>query len=199
MTSEIVYRGSQWERAMDESGVAFEAFTCYLGMGGARSLLKVSQELSKSLALMKRWSAVWHWGERSAAYDDHLARAAFDAEEAQAEEVIRRHGKAAKTLTNITFNAIRHKFREVKDDEDDPNSEVHWETDLSDRELVRVLELAFAYERKSAGIPDKVEGAITHGGAIGIGLPFDPEAFLEDDEAIQLYRAFLQRIAQPRR
>ena len=194
MTQELVYNGLRWERVKDESGVAFEAFTVYVGMGASRSLLRVAQELSKSLALMKRWSGNWAWGERTAAYDDHLARQAFDAEEAAASEVVRRHGQAARTLTNISFNAIRHMFREITPEDGDP----YWETDLSDRELVRVMELALLYERKSAGIPDKVEGTMQHGGAIGIGIPFDPESFLEDPEAISLYRAFLQRVAQPR-
>ena len=51
-----------WERQDGESAQAFQAFAAYRDMGAERSLHKVAEKLSKSDALMKRWSSQWHWG-----------------------------------------------------------------------------------------------------------------------------------------
>lgn len=64
-----------WERQEGESREAYEAFSLYRDMGadgGKRSLQAVSNELSKSLTLMKRWSASYNWIERARAYDFHV-------------------------------------------------------------------------------------------------------------------------------
>ena len=58
-----------WERQLNESPQAFEAFACYRDMGAARSLAKVSRELCKCKALMERWSKENDWVKRVAAWD----------------------------------------------------------------------------------------------------------------------------------
>lgn len=45
-----------WERQKGESAQAYEAFVTYRDMGSERSLQAVSQRLSKSIPLIKRWS-----------------------------------------------------------------------------------------------------------------------------------------------
>lgn len=58
-----------WDRLDGETPPAWQAFTTYRDMGPARSLHKVAQELSKSDALMKRWSAEHAWVLRASAWD----------------------------------------------------------------------------------------------------------------------------------
>lgn len=61
-----------WERLEKESYEAWEAFVCYRDMGASRSTAKVGRQLSKSKALMDRWSGQYLWVERSNAWDAFL-------------------------------------------------------------------------------------------------------------------------------
>lgn len=61
-----------WERREDEGDKAYEAFLTYMNMGSERSLDRVSQELSKSVPLLKRWSAKYEWRDRVAAFDTNI-------------------------------------------------------------------------------------------------------------------------------
>jgi hypothetical protein len=67
-----------------ESAKAFAAFSIYLGLGPERSLAAVGQTLGKSMALLERWSARWHWLERAQAHATHLAAVEREAAEALA-------------------------------------------------------------------------------------------------------------------
>jgi hypothetical protein len=62
-----------WERQPQEGTKAFDAFRCYLEMGSYRTLEAVSQQLSRSVPFIKRWSARWDWVGRTTAYADHIA------------------------------------------------------------------------------------------------------------------------------
>lgn len=63
-----------WERQDEETVKQFEAFCIYRDLGKGRSLQKVSTQLSKSMTLMKRWSAKNDWIERVAAWEDEQDR-----------------------------------------------------------------------------------------------------------------------------
>ena len=63
-----------WERQRGESEKTFQAFRHYLELGPERSLKAVAQECTKSIPLIKRWSAQWEWSNRVSQYTNHLAR-----------------------------------------------------------------------------------------------------------------------------
>jgi len=63
-----------WYRLDRESGVAYEAFRMYRDMGQNRGLTQVAQALTKSRALMARWSKRYGWVARAKAYDAHIDR-----------------------------------------------------------------------------------------------------------------------------
>ena len=60
-----------WERLSNESDAAFSAFKIYIELD-ERSYPKVSEKLSKSLTLIKRWAKKYYWKDRAAAYDNSL-------------------------------------------------------------------------------------------------------------------------------
>lgn len=62
-----------WERQAGETVKAYQAFDVYLRMEN-RSLEAVSRQLSKSVPLIKRWSAKYNWVDRVSAYEDYLAK-----------------------------------------------------------------------------------------------------------------------------
>ena len=57
----------------NESTKAYEAFRCYLDMGGKRSQLAVGRELRKSRQLITRWASKFQWAKRvvTAGLRDH--------------------------------------------------------------------------------------------------------------------------------
>lgn len=64
-----------WARRSTETHQAYGAFRVYLDV---RSTRIVAEQLTKSEALMRRWSAEHDWVERVSAYDTYLAEAATD-------------------------------------------------------------------------------------------------------------------------
>jgi hypothetical protein len=60
-----------WERQPKETDPAFKAFCAYRDMP-KRSLDTLSQNLSKSLPLLKGWSSKWKWQERCREYDNFI-------------------------------------------------------------------------------------------------------------------------------
>lgn len=72
-----------WHRLENETDAAFSAFKIYLALE-PRSISKVAKKLSKSLSLIKRWSAKYDWRNRAIAYDNSIL------EETHAQEINRR-------------------------------------------------------------------------------------------------------------
>lgn len=88
-----------WDRVSGETHKAHHAFTIYRDGGAAsRSLLKVSQECSKHITLIKRWSVRWNWVSRATAYDVHLDRQYREHREKQLLEARDRHARLAQHM-----------------------------------------------------------------------------------------------------
>lgn len=62
-----------WDRRPGEGPEAFAAASAYFALGSGRTIEAVARECTKSVSLLRRWSARFGWVERAAAYDDHLA------------------------------------------------------------------------------------------------------------------------------
>src|SRR5688500_7781565 len=86
-------RQPPWARTSGESPQAFTAFAAYRDLGPSRSTRKVAQELSKSGALIARWSAAHDWVRRAAAWDADQDRRMREAQQAEAAEIGRRHAR----------------------------------------------------------------------------------------------------------
>jgi hypothetical protein len=62
-----------WDQQPRESAKAYAAFSAYLRMDpGDRSTAAVGQELGKSKGLIDRWSSLWNWLDRCAAFDSSV-------------------------------------------------------------------------------------------------------------------------------
>ena len=124
-----------WERQLNESTQAFEAFACYRDMGAARSTAKVSRQLCKSVSLMNRWSSEHDWVKRVAAWDAEKDRAAREAQIKDIVEMRQRHAATAKKMMDLADNALNNI---------NP-------TDVSVNEVSRLVESASKLERISRG------------------------------------------------
>lgn len=131
-----------WERQLNESPQAFEAFATYRDMGAARSLAKVSRALCKSKALMERWSTDHDWVKRVAAWDAEKDRVA---REKQLKDIVAmrdRHAAIAKKMLDTADAALNN-----------VNT-----NDVSTNEIARLVEIASKLERISRGdVGDVIE------------------------------------------
>jgi hypothetical protein len=135
-----------WERQPTDTDKSFEAFSIYRDMGANRSLDIVSQKLSKSIPLIKRWSRQHNWQERVAHFDNAQSNAAIE-DNAERQKLIKDNAfddylllrKAIKKYKS-DYEAIE--FRGV------PSYEIS--------NLVELMKKADDYARRSVGLPDKI-------------------------------------------
>jgi hypothetical protein len=92
-------------RLPNETGKAYAARQAYILMGAGRSLDKVSRECTKSLPLLKRWSARYGWVEHARRYDDICGQlaavAAADAYRRELESYRERYGAVGRSLYQV--------------------------------------------------------------------------------------------------
>jgi len=131
-----------WERQLNESPQAFEAFAAYRDMGAARSTAKGSRQLCKSVSLMNRWSSEHDWVKRVAAWDAEKDRVARQSQLNDIKAMRERHAAIAKKMMDTADSALNNI---------NPN-------DVSTNEIARLVEIASKLERISRGdVGDVIE------------------------------------------
>lgn len=123
-----------WERQDGETPKQWEAFVVYRDMEG-RSLRKVADVLSKSGALIDRWSSANNWVERVAAWDDEKDRIARQEQIKDIRKMRDRHAKGAQAM----FTKALQGLKELKPEE------------LSARDIVSMFAESVKAERLSRG------------------------------------------------
>ena len=132
-----------WERQKPEETVKqFEAFCLYRDMGKTRTLQKVADELSKSGALIRRWSAKNNWLERVALWEDEQDRLIRIELTKDIGAMRKRHADIAKAMLMKAARALQ----KLPDDE------------IKASDISRMVEIASKLERLSKGdVGDVVE------------------------------------------
>lgn len=130
-----------WERQPGEGQRAFAAFELYRDLGDERSLHKVAKQLTKSDALIRRWSARWNWVERVTAWDDELARQRVAAKIKAAREMNEQQDKVGVLLIQRGTEIL-----DSLDPEDGAYSDV-----------VKLVELGVKLRRLAHGEPTEIE------------------------------------------
>lgn len=87
-----------WERQTGETSKAYAAFQEYLNLGQDRSTRRVAEALSKSEALINRWSGRWDWPARSRAWDSMPLLKTEEAYADMAARIARQHERVATKL-----------------------------------------------------------------------------------------------------
>ena len=123
-----------WERQHGETPKQWEAFVVYRDMEN-RSLRKVADALSKSGALIDRWSSANNWVERVAAWDDEKDRIARQEQIKDIRKMRDRHAKGAQAM----FTKALQGLKELKPEE------------LSARDIVSMFAESVKAERLSRG------------------------------------------------
>ena len=187
--AEATFIGEPWAQQPEESAQAFQAFAAYRDMGPKRSTAKVAQKLSKSKALMDRWSSRWRWVRRTEMYDLEQERQyQIDLRE-QRREMAKRHAQQAGNLQAVAIKVLKKKFG-------DDFSKITAKS-LSNGELLRFILDAAKAERTALGEPETIqEQQITAGNADNDRKPFVPLTFAgRIDEALALLETARARAA----
>lgn len=134
-----------WEQQEGETVTQYAAFKVYLGCKNPldptdkRSLPKAAERLSKSVGLLKRWSAANNWSDRADEWDKHKMREADEiAQKEWAEEIRRMRKRQAEAGKFAQIKAIKALNR-TPDDEIKPS------------DVARLLEVGSKLERTARG------------------------------------------------
>jgi hypothetical protein len=91
-----------WERLPGETAKAFHAFTVYRDLApNDRSHPNAARELGKHVSLCARWSAMFDWVNRAAAWDDEQDRQKQKLALAELEKMKTRHVQQTRLATQV--------------------------------------------------------------------------------------------------
>ena len=102
-------------RTKDETRQSHEAYLVYRNIGSSRSLQQVSNKLSKSMTLMKRWSSRHDWIERTDEYDAHMARVELKAQEEERRNI----GRQISRDSEVIQRKVMKRVNKIKEKEMD--------------------------------------------------------------------------------
>ena len=131
-----------WERQEDETPKQFEAFKVYRNMGEERSLSKVSKQLSKSTALMARWSRSNNWVDRCVAWDNEQDRLLAIEQRKEIKKMRKRHADVASAMIATAVKGLKQ-------------IQEHME-DVKPQDVARLVDVASKLERISRGDTSEV-------------------------------------------
>lgn len=172
-----------WERQRGESQKAFEAFAIYRDMGSTRSIQKVAQKLTKSEALLRRWSAKWNWVERAKEYDLEMDRQHRLQQEEERRKMAERHAKQAMMFQNKILERLRTL---------DPNR-------LTPADLIRWFDIAVKVERLARGESTEIH-EVEHSGQVDQrGNVRIQHEILADPESRELVKQLFRRVYELKR
>lgn len=135
-----------WERQEGETPRSFEAFCVYRDMGLDRSHEKVGERLSKSTALISRWSSKHDWVKRVTAWDDEQDRKEREAAEKQRLKDIKDMRKRHADLATAMLVKSARALQRLPEDE------------IKAGDISRMVDTASRLERLSRGdVGDVVE------------------------------------------
>lgn len=166
------------QQQQGESSKAYAAYIAYRDLGENRSLEKVSQELTKSVPLLKRWSAKYEWVARALAWDMHRQQRVDEAQLSADELLIEKELEAYKQL----LERWREAFAKtpaviVRRGKEAPNVDAMLRLVKLRREISNI-------GRRALGMPERIkESRLTGKGGGDLVIEF---AVLADDEQPQL-------------
>ena len=188
----------EWERVEGESAKSFEAFRKYRDMGVSRSLSKVSEEMDKSLRLLKRWSAAHRWVARVDAYDAYMEKKALDVYENKLEDVNEAHldmVRSARESVMVPLRALLQRIDKLKESGGltaDEIKDIPTEKLLGiARPYVKLTLDVIKMERLLYGLPTqtiKTEGRVSHELSHDIKVVNEFVESLPDEELLRIVR-----------
>jgi hypothetical protein len=131
-----------WDKQPGESRQAFEAFRTFRDLQpGTRSLVRVSSELSKHVALMQRWATKWDWWDRVGDFDAYQDKLRLESRLIAIRDHEEQEVKAANAIIRKGIEALQQLRPE----------------DLTAPQLLQYILEGTRLKRLALGEPEKIE------------------------------------------
>jgi hypothetical protein len=108
-----------WDRQLNESDEAWEAFAIYrdsgLEDGSKRSTRRVASSLGKSATLVARWSSDYQWQLRTQAFDRHLDAIKLQESADRIVKASKRHGDHLEAMTLALIAPVRAYLTKIQE------------------------------------------------------------------------------------
>lgn len=178
-----------WERQPGEHAARFEAFAAYRDAGPDRTLRGVAQRLSKSSALICRWSSEDAWQRRIEAWEQHLDKLRLEAAEQEIVDMAAQHAKVGRMmLDKVEALLAAHDLLDFFAAES-----------LNARDVATWLKVAVDVERLARGVAaPSTKVAVEHSGEIthrATERAQRARALAADPEAVEASLVLLERMA----
>jgi hypothetical protein len=143
-----------YNKQRDETAKAWHAFTIYRDLGVSRTQIKVAAELGKKpdySTVLSRWSTMWSWVERAAAWDAEVDRRKREGDLKAIEKMRERHIQQGMAFQGLAAKSLQKylKLEDEKGNEAIPT--------LSPDQVAKLADLGIRLERLNRGEPEKVE------------------------------------------
>ena len=108
-----------WQRQLEESSTAFEAFVVFRDMASPRSIKQVAELLDKGRSVMDDWARKYRWNDRCQFWDNEVDRRTSNSQVAAIKLMKRRQAKFAfemQSAAQIALEALTKKLLDNKSD-----------------------------------------------------------------------------------
>lgn len=131
-----------WNMRRDESAKAYQAFELYRDDGAERTHERVATACSKSVSLIRQWSARYLWADRCQAFDEAASARAADKAMARHADVRARQAATGLAMQEKAMEAIR----------------THEPVGISAQDAIRMVKVGAELERRALGLDTTDEG-----------------------------------------
>jgi hypothetical protein len=165
--TEVVVSGSDGQRTVcdplpGETPKAFAAFVCFLSLGEGRTIDKVAGKLSRSSALIARWSRRFGWQSRLLAWNQRILEVQREKTEILALEGAADWAKRQRELRNREWEIVQKGLELVRRMIDKMLAKKRGKVSL--QETSRLLEICSKVGRLSTGLATEREEVTGSGG-----------------------------------
>ena len=139
-----------WQRQVEETGPAFEAFVLFRDTASPRSIKQVAEILGKGRSTFDEWAKKYRWNDRCRLWDNEVDKRTSDAEIAEIKAMKRRHAKVAYELQSAAQLALTHLTAKLKVAKEGSK------TLVSPEQMSRMIDVGSRLERLSSDEPSTI-------------------------------------------
>lgn len=146
-----------WQRQLNETSAAFEAFVLYRDMAPARSTRRVAEVLDKSKSQIDAWSSANHWVSRCQIWDNEIDKRSTNAQIAEIKAMKRRQARMAfemQSAAQIALEALKQRLEDAKKKAEESGKAT--KLIMSPENIVRLADIGARLERLNYDEPDSI-------------------------------------------
>src|SRR3989338_4819952 len=103
-----------WQRQVEETGPAFEAFVLFRDTASPRSIKQVAEILGKGRSTLDEWAQKYRWNDRCRLWDNEVDKRTSNAQIAEIKAMKRRQAQMALELQSAAYMALTALIAKLK-------------------------------------------------------------------------------------